>query len=85
MNAHAPAAKPLARQIRRAQAWLYAVTTGRRAEGAALALVLLHVVIWTAMLAIQKSNQDLHSDVTEAFGWGQRFQLGYGKHPPLSG
>jgi 4-amino-4-deoxy-L-arabinose transferase-like glycosyltransferase len=24
-------------------------------------------------------------DVAEAFAWGQKFQLGYGKHPPLSG
>jgi 4-amino-4-deoxy-L-arabinose transferase-like glycosyltransferase len=24
-------------------------------------------------------------DVAEAFGWGQKFQLGYGKHPPLAG
>src|SRR5260221_9824871 len=24
-------------------------------------------------------------DVAEAFGWGQKFLLGYGKHPPLSG
>ena len=24
-------------------------------------------------------------DVAEAFAWGQKFLLGYGKHPPLSG
>jgi 4-amino-4-deoxy-L-arabinose transferase-like glycosyltransferase len=24
-------------------------------------------------------------DVAEAFAWGQKFQFGYGKHPPLSG
>ena len=24
-------------------------------------------------------------DVAEAFAWGQKFQLGYGKHPPLTG
>ena len=24
-------------------------------------------------------------DVAEAYAWGQKFQLGYGKHPPLSG
>src|SRR6201989_449432 len=24
-------------------------------------------------------------DVAEAFAWGQKFQLGYGKHPPLAG
>ena len=24
-------------------------------------------------------------DVAEAYGWGQKFLWGYGKHPPLSG
>ena len=24
-------------------------------------------------------------DVAEAFAWGQKFQFGYGKHPPLAG
>ena len=32
-----------------------------------------------------KAAQDVHMDVAEAFAWGQKFQLGYGKHPPLSG
>src|SRR5262249_26687140 len=32
-----------------------------------------------------KAGQDIHMDVAEAFAWGQKFQLGYGKHPPLSG
>ena len=32
-----------------------------------------------------KAAQDVHIDVAEAFAWGQKFQLGYGKHPPLSG
>jgi 4-amino-4-deoxy-L-arabinose transferase-like glycosyltransferase len=27
----------------------------------------------------------VHMDVAEAFAWGQKFQLGYGKHPPLAG
>ncbi|MEV9423165.1 glycosyltransferase family 39 protein, partial [Klebsiella quasipneumoniae] len=26
-----------------------------------------------------------HFDVSEAYAWGQKFLLGYGKHPPLSG
>jgi 4-amino-4-deoxy-L-arabinose transferase-like glycosyltransferase len=29
--------------------------------------------------------QDIHFDVAEAFAWGKKFLLGYGKHPPLSG
>src|SRR6202043_270082 len=32
-----------------------------------------------------KAAQDVHMDVAEAFAWGQKFQFGYGKHPPLAG
>ena len=45
----------------------------------------LHGVIWTFALIRLKAAQDVHMDVAEAFAWGQKFQLGYGKHPPLSG
>ncbi len=45
----------------------------------------LHVVLWTVILTSLKAAQDVHMDVAEAFGWGQQFLLGYGKHPPLSG
>ena len=44
-----------------------------------------HAVLWTRILANLKAAQDIHMDVAEAFAWGQKFQLGYGKHPPLSG
>ncbi|MDB5501445.1 MAG: hypothetical protein JWR89_1347 [Tardiphaga sp.] len=47
--------------------------------------VLAHVVLWTAILTQLKAAQDVHFDVAEAFAWGQKLQLGYGKHPPLSG
>src|SRR5216683_2298162 len=45
----------------------------------------LHAVLWTVVLVDLKAGQDVHMDVAEAFGWGQKFLLGYGKHPPLSG
>jgi Dolichyl-phosphate-mannose-protein mannosyltransferase len=48
-------------------------------------LVVLHVVLWTVILMVLKAAQDVHFDVAEAFAWGQKFLLGYGKHPPLSG
>jgi 4-amino-4-deoxy-L-arabinose transferase-like glycosyltransferase len=51
----------------------------------ALGFTLAHVVIWTAILTRLKAGQDVHYDVAEAFAWGQKFLLGYGKHPPLSG
>src|ERR1700733_442665 len=47
--------------------------------------VILHVVLWTVILTRLRAEQDVHFDVAEAFAWGQKFLLGYGKHPPLSG
>src|SRR5258708_25973706 len=47
--------------------------------------VILHVVLWTVILIRLRGAQDVHFDVAEAFAWGQKFLLGYGKHPPLSG
>ena len=44
-----------------------------------------HTVLWTFILINLKAAQDVHMDVAEAFAWGQKFQLGYGKHPPLAG
>ena len=44
-----------------------------------------HAVLWTFILINLKAAQDVHTDVAEAFAWGQKFLLGYGKHPPLSG
>ncbi len=46
---------------------------------------LAHAALWTAILINLKAAQDVHMDVAEAFAWGQKFQLGYGKHPPLAG
>ncbi|MBR1217355.1 glycosyltransferase family 39 protein [Bradyrhizobium sp. U87765 SZCCT0131] len=58
-------------------------------ERAAPALVIwfatLHAVLWTVTLTALKAAQDVHMDVAEAYAWGQKFLLGYGKHPPLSG
>src|SRR5207237_3326663 len=44
-----------------------------------------HAVLWTLILVNLKAAQDVHMDVAEAFAWGQKFQFGYGKHPPLAG
>jgi 4-amino-4-deoxy-L-arabinose transferase-like glycosyltransferase len=44
-----------------------------------------HAVLWTFILINLKAAQDVHMDVAEAFAWGQKFQWGYGKHPPLAG
>jgi len=46
---------------------------------------MIHALLWTVTLINLKAAQDVHMDVAEAFAWGQKFQLGYGKHPPLAG
>ncbi|NOJ46565.1 glycosyltransferase family 39 protein [Bradyrhizobium archetypum] len=76
--------------IRRLAAWLAAQANGpTEAPIAGLWLVVgfaaVHAVLWTLILVILKTGQDVHMDVAEAFAWGQKFLLGYGKHPPLSG
>ena len=48
-------------------------------------MVVCYFLIWTVILTLLKSDLDIHMDTAEAFTWGRRFQLGYGKHPPLSG
>src|SRR3954449_6460000 len=72
--------------IRRLAVWLAACAQSRPGG---LLLVLgfatAHAVLWTFILVNLKAAQDIHMDVAEAFGWGQKFQLGYGKHPPLAG
>ena len=72
--------------LRRIAAWLVA-RAGAPETGLWLVIsfALLHTVVWTLILIQLKAAQDVHMDVAEAFAWGQKFQLGYGKHPPLSG
>jgi len=45
-------------------------------------LCLYHLIIWTVIPYF--SNRNLPLDVIEALAWGQDFDLGYSKHPPLS-
>jgi len=62
-----------------------AATAPATAPAVVLWFAALHAVLWTVCLASLKAAQDVHMDVAEAYGWGQKFLLGYGKHPPLSG
>jgi 4-amino-4-deoxy-L-arabinose transferase-like glycosyltransferase len=81
------AARPRGRSaIPRLSAW-FAARVSDPATGTwlVIAFALLHAVIWTAILINLKAAQDIHMDVAEAYAWGQKFLLGYGKHPPLSG
>lgn len=80
------ASRGLRSAMRRAAAW-FAASAGDDKAGLRLVagFALAHAVLWTVILTILKAGQDVHFDVAEAYAWGQKFLLGYGKHPPLSG
>ena len=72
--------------FRRFAAWVMASATDRTGASAfVFGFATIHVLLWTVILINLKAAQDVHMDVAEAFAWGQKFQLGYGKHPPLAG
>ena len=72
--------------LRRLTAWLVERARDRKTDlWLVVTFAVLHGVIWTFILIRLKAAQDVHMDVAEAFAWGQKFQLGYGKHPPLAG
>ena len=73
-------------RLRRLAAWLVASASDRKAAPwLVVGFAAAHAVLWTFILIDLKAAQDVHMDVAEAFAWGQKFQLGYGKHPPLAG
>lgn len=84
-----PTARPRAKTrigLNRVRAWLVAAATRPEARlWFVIQLAILHAVLWTFILINLKAAQDVHMDVAEAYGWGQKFLWGYGKHPPLSG
>jgi 4-amino-4-deoxy-L-arabinose transferase-like glycosyltransferase len=72
--------------LRRLAAWLAACVGDPKAGlWLVIGFAIAHAVLWTLILVNLKAAQDVHMDVAEAFAWGQKFQLGYGKHPPLAG
>jgi 4-amino-4-deoxy-L-arabinose transferase-like glycosyltransferase len=72
--------------IRRLATWLVATASDRNASlWLVIGFAAAHAVLWTLILINLKAAQDIHMDVAETFAWGQKFQLGYGKHPPLTG
>ena len=78
--------KPKWLSVRRLAAWLSACASDPKAGlWLVIGFAVAHAVLWTLILVNLKAAQDVHMDVAEAFAWGQKFQLGYGKHPPLSG
>jgi hypothetical protein len=74
------------RITRRLAAWLAASASDRKAGlWLVISFAAAHAVLWTLILINLKAAQDVHMDVAETFAWGQKFQFGYGKHPPLAG
>jgi 4-amino-4-deoxy-L-arabinose transferase-like glycosyltransferase len=72
--------------LRRLVARLPALASDRRTGfWLVTGFAILHAWFWTFILINLKAAQDVHMDVAEAFAWGQKFQFGYGKHPPLAG
>jgi 4-amino-4-deoxy-L-arabinose transferase-like glycosyltransferase len=72
--------------LRRLAAWLAASASDPKASlWLVIGFAVAHAALWTLILANLKAAQDVHMDVAEAFAWGQKFQFGYGKHPPLTG
>src|SRR6516165_4553094 len=72
--------------LRRPAAWLAErARNPKTALWLVVSFAIVHSLIWTQTLIKLKAAQDVHMDVAEAFAWGQKFQWGYGKHPPLSG
>jgi 4-amino-4-deoxy-L-arabinose transferase-like glycosyltransferase len=72
--------------FRKLAAWLASrATSGKTDLWLVITFAVVHALLWTRILIDLKAAQDVHMDVAEAFAWGQKFQLGYGKHPPLTG
>src|ERR1700748_1550967 len=82
-----PTSRPRRRlSIRRLASSIAASASDRSASlWLVIGVGLVHAMFWTLILTQVKAGQDVHTDVAEAFAWGQKFLLGYGKHPPLSG
>jgi len=71
---------------RRVAAWIAAVAHDDKTSlNFVLCFAAIHAVLWMIILTALKGAQDIHMDVAEAYAWGQKFLLGYGKHPPLAG
>src|SRR5436189_6032257 len=72
--------------VRRLAAWLASLASDPKAGlWLVTGFATVHAVLWTLILVNLKTGQDVHMAVAEAYAWGQKFLLGYGKHPPLSG
>src|SRR3982074_1169139 len=58
-------------------------TSGKLTLPTALALFGAFAGIWTIYFTITEAPGAIKHDMTEAYAWGQEFQLGYNQHPPF--
>src|ERR1700754_3287435 len=73
-------------RFRKLAAWLVSrATSGKTDLWLVITFAVVHALLWTRILIDLKAAQAVHMDVAEACAGGQKFQLGYGKHPPLTG
>src|SRR6201993_899207 len=88
-RASIPSSAPRRRRrlsARKLAAWLVSRAISAKTDlWLVITFAAVHALLWTRILIDLKAAQDVHMDVAEAFAWGQKFQLGYGKHPPLTG
>ena len=54
-----------------------------RARQSLLLLIAAHIITMTLFATIARLPGAIWDDMLEAWAWGQQFQLGYYKHPPL--
>src|ERR1700754_4292395 len=72
--------------FRKLAAWLASRAMSPRTDlWLVITFAVVHALLWTRILIDLKAAQAVHMDVAEACAGGQKFQLGYGKHPPLTG
>lgn len=45
--------------------------------------LLVHALVWTLAAGLSRGNLDVPGDMVENLLWGQEWQAGYAKHPPL--
>ena len=57
--------------------------TGEPSLPAILTLFAAFVAIWALYFTITEAPMAIKHDMSEAYAWGQEFQLGYNQHPPF--
>ncbi|MFT9256544.1 MAG: glycosyltransferase family 39 protein [Acetobacter sp.] len=60
-----------------------AFTTASPAKAEILAVFIGFIVVWTFFYTVTEAPVPVKHDMTEAYAWGQEFQLGYHQHPPF--